>query len=216
MPVPISNDVFMQRQAQPAVGPDGAPYLTGLNSQQGWLLVRFNRDSGSVVWTYTRDPANGMSRPAVGPDGSVYLSRSLGFLDAVNPGGDRRWTFFDESIIDYPDVTPNGALVVAGDRPNFGEPGRVRSWNAVNGALTFQVELPTGDSGYQVVFTGPRFTPDSTTAYVGTATFYRPETSFIYAIDLGAGPPPPPSRGRGSGSVRRRCRTGRSRHRRSG
>ena len=54
VPVPTSNDVFMQRQAQPAIGPDGALYLTGLNSQQGWLLVRFNRDSGSVVWTYTR------------------------------------------------------------------------------------------------------------------------------------------------------------------
>src|SRR5262245_63199898 len=87
---PDANDIFMQRQAQPAVGPGSALYLTGLNSQSGWSLVRFDQSTGSVVWSYTQTPANGMSPPSVGPDGSIYLSRSLGFLDAVNPGGDGR------------------------------------------------------------------------------------------------------------------------------
>jgi outer membrane protein assembly factor BamB len=192
VPVPTSNDVFMQRQAQPAVGPDGSLYLTGFDSRQGWLLVRFDPATGSVVWTYSQEPANGMSPPSVGPDGSIYLSRSLGYLDAVNPSGARRWTFFGGSIIDLPQVSPDGRLVVAGDRPDFGQPGRLRGWNAVNGALAFQVELPTGDDGYQIVYTPPRFSADSRTAYVGTSTFYRPETSFLYAVDIAGGPPPPP------------------------
>ena len=83
--VPDANDIFMQRQAQPAVGPGGSLYLTGLSGQSGWSLVRFDQSTGSVVWTYTRSPANGMSPPSVGPDGSIYLSRSLSYLDAVNP-----------------------------------------------------------------------------------------------------------------------------------
>ena len=40
---PNANDIFMQRQAQPAVGPGGSLYLTGLNSQSGWSLVRFDQ-----------------------------------------------------------------------------------------------------------------------------------------------------------------------------
>ena len=192
VPVPASNDMFMQRQAQPATGPDASLYLTGMSSSQGWQLRRFNPANGSLVWTFTLQPANGMSPPTVGPDGSVYYSRSLGFLDAVNSAGDGRWTFFDETIVDQPRVTPNGALVAAGDRPNFGEPGTFRGWNAVTGALEFTIQLPTGDDGYQIVYTPPGFSPDSSTAYFGTATFYRPETSFLYAIDISGGPPPPP------------------------
>ena len=138
VPVPTSNDIFMQRQAQPAVGPDGSLYLTGLNTQEGWQLIRFDPATGGVVWRFSRSPANGMSPPSVGPDGSVYFSRSLSYLDAVNPAGDGRWTFSDGSIIDLPGVAPDGALVVAGDRPNFGEPGRLRGWNAV----TARAQLP--------------------------------------------------------------------------
>jgi outer membrane protein assembly factor BamB len=104
--VPSSDDIFMQRQAQPATGPDGSLYLTGMSGSQGWQLVRFNPANGSVVWTFRLEPANGMSPPTVGPDGSVYYSRSLGFLDAVTSGGDGRWTFFDETIVDLPRVNP--------------------------------------------------------------------------------------------------------------
>jgi outer membrane protein assembly factor BamB len=77
-----------------------------MSGSQGWQLVRFNPANGSVVWTFRLEPANGMSPPTVGPDGSVYYSRSLGFLDAVTSGGDGRWTFFDETIVDLPRVNP--------------------------------------------------------------------------------------------------------------
>ena len=190
---PASADVFMQRQAQPAVGPGGGSlYLTGLNSQAGWRLDRYNPNTGAVVWAYSQEPANGMSPPSVGPDGTVYLSRSLGYLDAVTPTGQNRWTYFDGTIIDLPRVTPDGSLVVAGDRPNFGEPGTLRGWDAPTGRPNFEVPLPTGDTGYQIVYTSPAFSADNRTAYVGTATFYRAETSFLYAVDIPGGPPPPP------------------------
>ena len=202
--VPDANDIFMQRQAQPAVGPGGGLYLTGLSGPSGWALVRFDQSTGSVVWTYTQSPANGMSPPSVGPDGSIYLSRSLGYLDAVDPGGDNRWTYFDGSIIDQPRVSPDGSLVVAGDRPNFGEPGTLRGWDAATGTPAFTTELPTEDSGFQIVFTPPRFSADSATAYVGTATFDRPETSFVYAVDLtDGGPPPRTPRGSTGGATAR-------------
>jgi outer membrane protein assembly factor BamB len=151
VPAPASDDIFMQRQAQPAVGPNESLYLTGLNSQQGWQLVRFDPNTGSVVWTFSRWPANGMSPPSVGPDGSIYYSRSLGYLDSVNSAGEHRWTFFDASIVELPRVSPDGSIVVAGDRPDFGQPGRLRGWNSASGELDFQVELPTGDSGFQIV-----------------------------------------------------------------
>jgi outer membrane protein assembly factor BamB len=57
---PDANDIFMQRQAQLATGPDGSLYLTGLASSEGWKLVRYDQNTGSVVWQFTRDPANGM------------------------------------------------------------------------------------------------------------------------------------------------------------
>ena len=97
-----------------------------------------------------------MSPPSVGPDGSVYFSRSLAYLDSVTPNGQLRWTFFDGSIIDHPAVSPDGSIVVAGNRPNFGEPGSARAWNASTGALAWQVDLPNENGGYQIAFTQPR------------------------------------------------------------
>src|SRR5262249_1853971 len=179
VPVPEGEDIFMQRQAQPAVGSDGSVYLTGLDARAGFKLVRFDPATGSPLWSYTPFPANGMSPPSVGPDGPIYLSRSLSYLDSVDTAGNQRWSYFDGSIIDLPAVSPDGGVVVAGDRPNFGEQGSLRGWNAATGALLWQVDLPTGDTGFQIVYTRPTFSADGSTAYVGTATFYRPETSFL-------------------------------------
>jgi hypothetical protein len=87
---------------------------------------------------------------------------------------------------------PQRSLVVAGDRPDFGQPGAASRVERGRGSLAFQVELPTGDDGYQIVYTRPEFSADSRMAYVGTSTFYRPETSFLYAVDIAGGAPPPP------------------------
>ena len=118
-----SDDPFMQQQRQPATGSDGSLYMTGMGGANGWSLYRVDPGSGNVLWNYSPWPSNGMSAPSVGPDGSVYFARSLSNLESVTPAAKSRWTFSDGSIIDHPAVSPDGNVVVAGVRPNFGEPG---------------------------------------------------------------------------------------------
>jgi hypothetical protein len=192
-PLAGSDDPFMQQQRQPATGLDGSLYLTGMGGANGWSLYRVDPGSGALLWNYSPWPSNGMSAPAVGPDGSVYFSRSLGYLESVTPAGKSRWTFFDGSIFDHPAVSPDGSVVVAGVRPNFGEPGSVRAWNAATGTVAWQVDLPNENGGYQILETQPRFSADSRTAYFGTAILAGGEQySFLYAVGPGAAAPPPP------------------------
>ena len=193
-PMGGSDDPFMQQQRQPAIGLDGSLYLTAMGGGNGWGLRRVDPGSGNVLWNYSPWPSNGMSPPSVGPDGSVYFSRSLGYLESVTPAGQSRWIFFDGSLIDRPAVSPDGSLVVAGDRPNFGQPGSVRGWNAATGALSWQVDLPNENGGFQVVETQPRFSADGATAYVGTAILAGGEEySYLYAVDTGVRPSPSPT-----------------------
>src|SRR5262249_39925117 len=139
-------------------------------------------------------PSNGMSAPSVGPDGSVYYSRSLSYLDSVTSAGQARWTFTDGSIIDHPAVSPNGTVVVAGDRPNFGQPGSVRGWDAAPGGLKWQLDLPNENGGNQILYSQPSFSADSRTAYVGTAILGGTGgSSYLYAVDTGTGATTPPA-----------------------
>jgi outer membrane protein assembly factor BamB len=192
-PLGGSDDPFLQQQRQPATGPNGTLYLTAMGGANGWSLFRVDPATGNVLWQRSPAPANGMSPPSVGPDGSAYFSRSLSFLDAVAPNGQPRWTFFDGSIIDHPAVSPDGSVVVAGSRPNFGQPGTVRAWDAATGQLAWQIGLPDEDGGNQILFTQPRFSADSGTAYFGTAILGGSgQFSFLYAVETGTGAPPPP------------------------
>lgn len=192
-PLGGSDDQFMQQQRQPATGQDGSLYLTGMGGANGWSLFRVDPATGDVLWQRSPSPSNGMSAPSVGPDGSVYFSRSLSYLDSVTPTGQPRWTFSDGSIIDRPAVSPDGSVVVAGDRPDFGQPGTVRGWNAATGKLTWQHNLPNENGGYQVLYTQPRFSKDSRTTYFGTAILGGGDQySYVYAVESGAGAPPQP------------------------
>jgi PQQ-like domain/PASTA domain len=192
-PLAGSDDMFMQQQRQPATSSDGSPYLTGMGGGNGWGLNRVDPGSGNVLWNYSPWPSNGMSAPSIGPDGSVYFARSLSYLESVTPAGQSRWTFSDGSIIDHPAVSPDGGTVVAGVRPNFGEPGSVRAWNAARGTVDWQVDLPNENGGYQVLYTQPRFSADGGTAYFGTAILGGGDQySFVYAVEGGTSPPPPP------------------------
>jgi outer membrane protein assembly factor BamB len=189
-----SDDVFMQQQRQPAAGANGKLYLSAMGGANGWGLRRVDPDNGDVLWNYSPWPSNGMSPPSVGPNGSVYFSRSLSYLDSVTSSGQLRWTFFDGSIIDHPAVSPGGTIVVAGNRPNFGEPGSARAWDASTGARMWQVDLPNENGGYQVVFTQPRFSADSSTVYFGTAVLAGGDQySYLYAVDTGVRSPVPAS-----------------------
>ncbi len=189
-----SDDPLMQLQRQPAAGSDGNLYLTGFGGENGWSLFRVDPANGNVLFNYSPFPSNGMSAPSVGPDGSVYFSRSLSYLESVTPDAQSRWTFFDGSIIDHPAVSPDGNVVVAGVRPNFGVPGSVRAWDAATGTVEWQVDLPNENGGYQILYTQPRFSADSNTAYFGTAVLAGGEEfSFLYTVGSDTDPPPPPT-----------------------
>ena len=188
-----SNDMFMQRQQQLAVGPGGTIYVTSLSSSDGWGLRALEPATGAVLWSYYPWPANGMSPPDVGVDGSVYLSRSLVYLDALKPNGTVRWTVSDELIVDQPVVNEAGTLVVAGAR-NFGEPGFIRGYAATNGAIRWTVPLGTANGGNQILGARPRFSNDDRTVYVGTSVLGgSPDDAFSYlyaikATDAAAAP----------------------------
>jgi hypothetical protein len=90
-------------------------------------------------------------------------------------------------------VSPAGGTVVAGVRPNFGEPGSVRAWNAATGTVAWQVDLANENGGYHILYTQPRFSADGGTAYFGTAILGGGDQySFVYAVESGTSPPPPP------------------------
>jgi outer membrane protein assembly factor BamB len=181
----ISNDPFMQQQQQIAVGPGGTIYVTSMSSSSGWGLRALDPSTGAILWTYTPTINNGMSPPDVGLNGTIYLARSLASLDAVKPTGQLLWTVSDGSIIDQPIVNKAGTLIVAGVRPEFGVPGFVRGYAAVNGAVRFAVALGSENGGNQIAFTRPRFSTDDRTVYVGTAILggnAADPYSYLYAI----------------------------------
>jgi len=181
-----SNDMFMQRQQQLAVGPGGTIYVTSLNSSSGWGLRALEPATGAFLWGYNPWPANGMSPPDVGVNGVIYLSRSLVYLDAVNPNGTVRWSVADSLIVDQPVVNKAGTLVVAGAR-NFGEPGFVRGYAATNGAIRWTVPLGVENGGNQILDARPRFSNDDRTVYVGTAILGgSPDDSFSYLYAIKA------------------------------
>jgi hypothetical protein len=135
-----------------------------MGGANGWSLYRIDPATGNVLWSRSPAPSNGMSAARVGPAGSVYYARSLSYLDSVTSACQARWTFSDSSIIDNPAVSPNGGVVVAGSRPNFGQPGTVKVWNAATGQLTSQLSLPNENGGYQILYSQARFSADSRTA----------------------------------------------------
>ena len=51
--------------------------------------------------------------------------------------------------------------------------------------------MPNENGGYQIVYTQPRFSADSRTAYFGTAILAGgDEYSYLYAVDTGVGSMP--------------------------
>ena len=61
-------------------------------------------------------------------------------------------------------------------------------------ALSWQVNLSNENGGYQIAYTQPRFSADSSTAYFGTAILAGGDQySFLYAVDTGVRSLPSPT-----------------------
>ncbi|GBC92225.1 Desiccation/radiation resistance protein [bacterium HR15] len=183
-----SQSVFMQRQCQPAVGPDGTVYITTFSSSAGHQLNAFNPENGAVRWRYTPPVGNDVSAPDVGSDGVIYFAHGLSYLSAVNPNGTLRWSVSDGSILQYPIVSPNNQLIVTGGQPQLGTPGFVRGYSTQNGQLLWQVDLGSENGGNQVLYSRPRFSRDSSVVYFGTTLLGQSSTDpycYLYAVYTG-------------------------------
>jgi hypothetical protein len=186
----------MQGQRQPVVGPDGTVYMTTWGAT-GSTLFAFDAAGGAIKWTSSPWPSNGASEPTVGTDGTIYLGRSLSYLDAVNPNGTLKWTKFDGGVLQHPTVDPQNTQIIAGDAPNYGQPGSVRDFGTADGRVQWDLALPSENGGYQVVESRPRFAADGKTVYFGTfisAPDSPDQYAYLYAVDTSGGqsPPPPP------------------------
>jgi len=180
------TDVFLQFQAQPAVGSQGELYLTSSRSPTGWLLERFDPLTGQVLWSYQGWPANGMSMPDIGQDGTAYMAHSLGHLVAVAPSGIEQWHFTDGTIVGGPVASPDGSLLLTGGRPAFGVPGFFRAFRS-SGELHWQVDLGLENGGQLAPETRARFTPDGSRAYIGALILADDEENeycYVYALDV--------------------------------
>jgi hypothetical protein len=127
----------------------------------------------------------------VGNDGAVYvgtLTYGQGrHLTALNPDGTLRWQFRDDGIASSPAVSPLNNLVLF-SAYDFATPSRVHAVST-SGALLWTENLPAENGGYVHVMSVPRFSPDSTTGYVGTDVndYATDPYSYLYAFDTSAG-----------------------------
>ena len=180
------TDVFLQLQAQPVVGPDGRVYLSSSRGGVGWVLEAFDPRDGSVQMVYREIPANGMSPATVGSDGTAYLVRSLARLVAVDGDGHELWEAFDGSIQYGPVLSPDGRTLLLGGAPTFGVPGFFRAYDT-EGALLWQVDLPSEAGGSLVPDSRAGFSPDGRRAYFAVsnpAGSQGVERPYLYALSL--------------------------------
>ena len=186
VPIGGQDSPFRQQQTQPAVGPDGAIYVTHFKGYGiGWALESFEPRNGQSLWYF---PGSGdMTPPEVGPDGIVYWA-TIGDLVAFDPvTRTTRWSFSDGTILDYPSASPRNDMVVSGGVITYGAPGFVKAVST-SGELLWTVDLPgTFYPGPRVVSVHhPRFTSDGRTVYVSTTILSGdPDDphSYLYAID---------------------------------
>lgn len=191
VPIFMSKDTSgMMQQQRPVVGSDGTVFLSAaVQTGSNWSLNAFNPANGTLLRSYFPSPGLGMGVPTVGPDDTVYFGQSLSYLQAVSAGFAPRWTFFDGSIVSNPVVSPANDIVFTGGAPNYGMPGFARAFSTANGQLLWSLNLGIENGGNQVMESIPRFTPDGSTVYFGTAILGGNTTfCFLYALDTTGNP----------------------------
>jgi hypothetical protein len=187
----------MMQQQRPIVGPNGTLFLSAsVATGSSWSLNTFDPASGALLRSYFPSPGNGISVPTIGTDGTAYFAQSLSYLQAVSADLVPKWSYFDGSILSYPIVSPANDIVLTGGAPNYGMPGFVKAFNTSNGQLLWSLNLGIENGGNQVMESIPRFTPDGSTAYFGTAILGGSTTDtfcYLYALDTTGTAPRPTS-----------------------
>jgi outer membrane protein assembly factor BamB len=137
-----------------------------------WLL--FNVYPGSA----------GIPTPDIGPDGIHYVVYPARRLYAINPDGSIRYQRDFLDSFGGPVVSPDNSSLVIGTQAS-GTSNSIVGFDTANGEERWRVTLPLENGMFQFISTRARFTPDSRTVYLHTATGGSDAVSFLYAIDAG-------------------------------
>jgi hypothetical protein len=169
---------------QVAVGPDGT--IT-VNQGTPNNLNNFNPD-GSIKWQISLNTfgANIPGPISRGTDGTVYFSTGQGKAFAVTAAGQIKWS---SGFIWAGSVTPTPGTgpVLMGAQPDWSLPAYIYAYTQA-GQFAWSVQLPTQAGSHMAVYTRFGFSPDASTAYVGTTgNNYVPNPScLLYALNTGA------------------------------
>ena len=180
----------LSRPGQAATGPGGRVYVaTGIQPR-----LRAYSSAGQLLWSFFGDEpgvTNVLSAPDVGRDGRVYIDRNLSQLYSLEPTPSVRWvspSLLPQGPVGGPIVDRANAVVMLGGQRTFGDPGLIQAFNAANGSLLFEIEIPLETDGTCAVpYARARITPDGTRAYIPAVQLCQtPQQyhSWLYAIDL--------------------------------
>jgi hypothetical protein len=153
---------------------------------QGLCTVSTLDRDGAIAWRETSpDPGAQYIDPALGTDGTIYVAGWFShYIWALNPDGTTKW-FRDEpsygQLVNL-GVSPNNSVLVDGG--NAENVDLVRAFDAANGDLLWQYELPPVPARHVVSSYRPSFSADSRTAYVTTLLLNYPGYSYLYAMAL--------------------------------
>jgi outer membrane protein assembly factor BamB len=79
----------------PVVGENGIVYVAGSTGTSTGKLTALNKTNGDEIWVFTDSGNLDVVRttPAIAPDGTIYFGSNNGLLYAVDPAGNKKWTF---------------------------------------------------------------------------------------------------------------------------
>jgi hypothetical protein len=128
--------------------------------------------NGSRIWALNYSLL-GFGQPKghvmVAPNGNSYLFMTSTQLHGISAAGVKLFSTTVGGVLSEAGMRPDGGAILVGNAPNFGQPAHVRAYGS-NGALLWQSEnLPIEQGMVQSPYSKIAFTPDSSTAYFGTA-----------------------------------------------
>ncbi|HJU12024.1 MAG TPA: PQQ-binding-like beta-propeller repeat protein [Candidatus Binataceae bacterium] len=150
--------------------------------------------NGMFRWSFFGDinpPTNDLTAPDVDRNGNIYINRNLSELYSLTPAPAVRW--FVPSLVaggpvPGPIVSPNNDLVLMGGQETFGQPGLIRGFATLDGALLFEINIPKEPDGTCAVpYARARFTRAGDRAYIPAAQLCevpRQYHSWLYALDI--------------------------------